>query len=180
MTKIHTSLRETAEMQNPEKISNWENYCSDSITIAAPAEYVYDLVYGEEPRPNFLPHIAKVDILYSDDVVQEFAFETKRADGSVARIRTVSRCMKNEIEFFQPQPPDFMNGYFVVWSFKPILNHTCRLTIENWWSLSNKAFEKFPEKDGTGTAEQIHQHILGYTRKALRYWHAKANPSIQP
>jgi hypothetical protein len=161
-----------------ENQSQWDNSVITSIEIKAPKEKVYKVVYQENPRPKLCPKIKNSTVVFDDGIVQEFYFDIAKDDGSMRRIRTISRCDGDIIEFFQPAPPQYLQGYFVKWIFEEVSMNCCKIIAENLWKMNEYTHTKFPADDKMSTEEKLRQHIILYSNSALEAIREKAVASI--
>jgi ribosome-associated toxin RatA of RatAB toxin-antitoxin module len=147
--------------------------CVESAVIPASADKVYQAILRVQEWPNLLPHIQSIEIQYDDGQYQEFFMTVQsESDGTPLRVRSVRNCRQDEIEFFQPVPPRYLEHHGGIWRFHRETESTTRVEVTHVWNvLSDVACEVFPPNADAGTEEQIQQKLAGHSRLTLAGWH---------
>jgi ribosome-associated toxin RatA of RatAB toxin-antitoxin module len=130
--------------------------------IAAPLPDVVRRLRDIRDWPRHLPHVLDIDVRYDDGRYQEFVMVVASdASGEPLRIRLIRNCHDREIEFFQPEPPAFLDHHGGRWRFREE-DGGCRVAITLVWNL---------REDVVGTtAEQVAPRLARHARLTLEAW----------
>jgi aromatase len=92
---------------------------SDTITVNAPVDKVYDFLYRADLWPQRLPHVARLELSETTPNVQSMEMDTRSTDGSLHTTKSVRVCFPNEaIVYKQTGTPEIMAAHTGRWDFK--------------------------------------------------------------
>lgn len=144
--------------------------CRSSQVIQAPPEMVYRALHEVQAWPIHLPHVLEIVIRHDDGQYQEFVMAVDSPKGQL-RVRSVRNCVPGLIEWFQPEPPDFLLHHGGTWRFHARPDGTTELEATHAWNLDkDEATRLFPAETGKDTAEQVHELLLEHSRLAIETW----------
>lgn len=92
---------------------------TDSITVNAPLDRVYDFLYRADLWPLRLPHVARLELSETTPNVQSMEMDTRSTDGSIHTTKSVRVCFPQEaIVYKQTETPEIMAAHTGRWDFK--------------------------------------------------------------
>ncbi len=161
---IEEVVRCIQEKQSPRKL--FEGKIEASLNVNCPVEKAYQAIYEMEKWPGKLPHVKRIETLYNDGVYQEFLMDVQ-SDTGMIQVRSIRRCLAGEeITFFQPTPPKFLEHHCGGWSFQKE-GSLCKIRTWHQWNLKKgKAQELFPEQ----TEERVAKLLQAHAELALNTW----------
>jgi hypothetical protein len=142
-----------------------------AVPIAAPLPDVVRRLQDIRDWPRHLRHVLEVDVHYDDGRYQEFVVvAAPEAGGEPQRIRSIRNCHAREIEFFQPEPPAFLDHHGGRWRFREE-SGGCRVEVALVWNLcEDVAARTFPPTATATTAEQVARLLARHGRLTLDAW----------
>lgn len=145
--------------------------CESNLTIETSAEEAYAALHNLSQWTQHLPHVVAVEVLYDDGKFQEFNMDVASKTGLLC-VRSVRRCVAatKEIEFFQPDPPNFLKQHSGGWRFLSLGADRCRVVTYHDWVVNRPAAAELyagteAEQDGA-----IHLQLLEHAKFALKCW----------
>ena len=147
-------------------VASSEGSLIEEVMIDAPVEVIYHRLHHVQDWPLLLPHVQAINMVYDDGRYQEFFMNVQGVDGNTVKVRSIRKCEKDEITFFQPEPPKFLAKHSGGWRFKADGMGHCIVTTYHCWSLSDQAGAIFPATN-TSTASQVEQLLREHARLAL-------------
>jgi Polyketide cyclase / dehydrase and lipid transport len=134
-----------------------------SVLIAAPLPDVVRRVHDVRAWPRHLPHVLDIDVRYDDGRYQEFVMAVApETGGAPLRIRSIRNCRAREIEFFQPEPPAFLDHHGGRWRFREA-HGGCHVEVTLLWNLRD-------DEAAASTAEPVARRMAGHARLTLEAW----------
>lgn len=151
--------------------SEFEATCGETITIYSPIEKVFQALFDIQKWPEYLPHVVNIESVYDDGQYQEFWMDVL-SNGDTLKVRSVRNCHPHEsIDFFQPEPPPFLQHHAGGWKFNSIRKNECQVFTYHKWNLNNKIAEKrFPATSESSTSTQIENMLRKHAQLALTTW----------
>ena len=92
----------------------------DAVTIAAPAEAVYRLLWDAARWPELLPHVKAVRMLEERPGFQRFMMETSGAAGTHITESVRESAAPDEIRFLQVTPPPLLRQHQGSWRLEAV------------------------------------------------------------
>lgn len=145
--------------------------CAETAIFPVAVGRAYQALFDLTQWQRLLPHILRLDVAYDDGQYQEF-FMTVRseADGAPISVRSVRNCTDRVIEFFQPEPPAFLQHHGGIWRFRPCGEYT-EVEITHVWNLhTQRASQIFPADGAGSTEEKVRRTLAGHSRITLETW----------
>lgn len=182
LTKIST-LQEVVtrvqQMQDPSPRDSvlFEGRTEASIDMQCTAEAAYKAIYEMEKWPEKLPHVKRIETLYNDGIYQEFFMDVASETGLI-QVRSIRRCTKDSILFFQPKPPKFLKHHSGGWSFIKKAEGCEVKTWHQWNLLQPQASEIFPCKEAQTSQDQIARTLKEHAQLALNTWKSILEKSL--
>ena len=138
---------------------------SDTITVNAPVDKVYDFLYRADLWPERLPHVARLELSETTPNVQSMEMDTRSADGSNDNIHTtksVRVCFPNEaIVYKQTGTPEIMAAHTGRWDFKERADGAVELSSTHTVVIRPEIIPKVLGPEGTvQIAREKIQHAL--------------------
>lgn len=151
----------------PEKEGSGFQYsCSTEEVIRASREDVYRALFDMRDWPNRLPHVQAIDVLYDDGQYQEFRMDVQSRDG-ILKVRSIRNCRgPDRIDFFQPEPPDFLLHHAGGWHLQETEEGFCRVTATHHWNPKPDA----GQAPGGRTTGDYTDLLLGHAKSTLGCW----------
>lgn len=144
--------------------------CRTSAVIARPLEVVYQALYDMRAWPQHLPHVQEIEVRYDDGQYQEFLMAVQ-SDERYLRVRSVRNCQENLIEWFQPEPPDFLAHHGGTWRFRSLPDGSTEITATHAWNLdADIAPRAFMPTASRTTEQQVYDLLLGHAELAIGTW----------
>ncbi|MGW3044858.1 SRPBCC family protein [Kitasatospora sp. NPDC001159] len=145
-----------------------------TLVIEAPLDAVYGALFEVREWPQYLPHVQEIDVRYDDGRYQEFFMTVaSETDGSQLRVRSIRNCRPGEIEFFQPEPPEFLKHHGGIWRFTQAADnpeHT-HVEVTHVWNLHEEVAPLvYPATGEASTEEQVTTMLAGHSKLALDSW----------
>ena len=143
----------------------------ESCLIYKSIDDVYKALHHLEKWTLHLPHVKNVEILYDDGKYQEFKMKVISDNDREVNVRSVRRCnQKDNIKYFQPDPPGFLIHHSGEWCLEEKSNASCQLTASHRWTVNvEKAKSIFEANDA-----EVHDHIENLLREhavfAMKTW----------
>ena len=146
---------------------------TDSITVNAPVERVYDFLYRADLWPERLPHVARLELEESVPNVQSMVMDTRSTDGSIHTTRSVRVCFPNEaIVYKQTETPEIMAAHTGRWDVRETPSGV-QLSSQHTVVIRPEVIPKVLGPDGTvQLAREKIQHALS-TNSMTTMQHAK-------
>ncbi|MCD6047055.1 MAG: hypothetical protein K0S08_702 [Gammaproteobacteria bacterium] len=144
----------------------------EEIAIKRPWLDVYSALHNLKAWPEYLPHVKKIDLIYDDGHYQEFRMHVTSTNGDILSVRSIRKCDQNskEIQFFQPEPPEYLKHHCGGWRFVE-KDGACHVTTYHKWNLKNEiAEDEFPSNEKESTAEQVEKILKNHAKLALSTW----------
>jgi len=113
--------------------------------VSFPKEGVYEALHCLDKWSLYLPHIQKLETIYDDGRYQEFIMHVVSEDNNLLKVRSVRRCnQQDEIEYFQPKPPEFLLHHAGQWKLNAIDENKTELVARHFWNANvERACEYF-------------------------------------
>ncbi|MFD3523543.1 aromatase/cyclase [Streptomyces sp. NPDC058653] len=155
---------------------------TDTLDIAAPAADVYAFLHRADLWPGRLPHVAGLDLdsapagpTTAGAEIQRMAMETRAADGTSHRTRSIRLCFTDELIVYKQTivPPPLL-GHAGAWTLTPTASGT-RVTARHRVALDPDALAaRFGPGATLRTArEKVRELLGGNSRHTLE--HARAH-----
>jgi acyl carrier protein len=149
----------------------FEGRTESSLEMNCPAEMAYKAIYEMERWSEKLPHVKRIQTLYNDGTFQEFLMDVA-SDMELIQVRSIRRCTKDGILFFQSRPPKFLKHHSGGWTFHE-KSKGCEVRTWHQWNLElSKAREMFPPKEGLTTQDRVANTLRAHAELALKTWKA--------
>ncbi len=111
-----------------------------------------------------MDHIKKFEVRYNDGQYQEFLMNVDTGKNQVS-VRSIRRLEDNRIDFFQPEPPKYLEHHTGSWIIKGMGNNQTHITLIHRWDLKLDRMEEiFGTNDKNRVAsivnDQLHEHAI--------------------
>jgi ribosome-associated toxin RatA of RatAB toxin-antitoxin module len=135
---------------------------TDTVTVHAPVDKVYDFLYRADLWPDRLPHVARLELSETTPNVQSMEMDTKSTDGSIHTTKSVRVCFPNEaIVYKQTGTPEIMAAHTGRWDFKEKGGGVVELSSTHTVVIRPEIIPKVLGPEGTvQLARQKIQHAL--------------------
>lgn len=150
--------------------------CVQTITIQAPLAVVYAALFDVAAWPQHLPHVHAIDLSYDDGQYQEFRMSVASGNEQMLHVRSVRNCRPGVIEFFQPEPPPYLQHHGGVWRFTATSTTSTRVEVTHVWNLGDRLAEFFPERAGRSGTDQVREVLAHHSNLALSRWKTVLEP----
>ncbi|WP_180552058.1 hypothetical protein P3U69_12520 (plasmid) [Staphylococcus haemolyticus] len=153
--------------------NNYSYSRQDSIKINTPIETMIRSIWDLDCWEEKLEHIKNIEILYDDGYNQEFLMGVKTENNSnIVNVRSIRRKNDdNSIEFFQPEPPEYLLHHAGLWSFSPINKDSVEVFLEHNWNLDNDTVKKlYPNLNFSSIEEKIENDLFDHAQASLNLW----------
>lgn len=146
--------------------------CVERAVFDCGIDRAYEALFDLGQWERLLPHILRIDVTYDDGQYQEFIMTVKsESDGSPLTVRSVRNCAPRAIEFFQPEPPAFLEHHGGIWRFDERPDGRTDVEITHVWNLHPELAQQiFPADADGSTAEKVERTLAGHSRITLGTW----------
>jgi len=149
----------------------FKNSIEQEEVINAPLSKVYHALHKFQDWPKYLPHVSHVEDLYDDGEYQEFRMDVKAESGGVLKVRSIRRCIKDSISFFQPEPPVFLLHHAGLWSFRELSPQKTYISTQHRWDLNLPVARQTFNTDDSGVIEEkVKKLLTDHANQALQTW----------
>lgn len=109
--------------------------------IPKPVNEVFQLLKDIKKWPLWIPHCRKIEVLYDDDMFQEFSMQVKTQE-KIETLRSIRHCQEPySIHYFQPNPPEVLTQHHGRWCLEAIEDQTL-LISEHYIQLNPDNIKK--------------------------------------
>lgn len=155
INQVLDAVKETASLRDATFAIETQN----SVLVNISKTGMMDYIWKYAQWPAILPHVIEVRTLYQDISVQEFYMVIEGIED--IEVRTVRyKISDNQINFYQPEPPEFLLRHAGIWTFEETDKGTkvtlCHKSEPKYEMYKGKSVEEVNEQ----TCEWLSQHGL--------------------
>jgi aromatase len=127
------ALEAACERERARDAGRREEVFEHEVTVQAPVEFVYALLWEVERWPSLLPHVRRVTVREQTADYQDFEMEAAGSAGPLIS-RSIRRGVaERRIQYEQLQPPPLLRSHRGIWLLEPLgdgVRVTARQTLE--------------------------------------------------